>query len=909
MQAQGFGGAVLFDADGSDQDGNARVPHGATFFSPGWRELYRHTLREAARLGLEISLNIQSGWNLGGPMIHPEDAPKKLVWSFTAAPAGDAVITLPEPAHPPAFYRDVAVVAFPTPTGRSGGVKNLEFKALEKPLGMSAPDTHLLFDEDPAGPADENLRPADVLDLTDHLHPDGTFDWSPPAPGAWTILRFGCTLNDHCRVSTSSEGWDGYALDPYDAAPFRAYWDAVVEPLIADAGPLAGKTLRYLHTDSWEVEAANWTPTLREEFRTRRGYELRTYLPVVAGQIVGSREVSDRFLEDLRRTLGDLAMDNHYRPFRDLAHRHGLEIHPESGGPHASPFDSLQCLGMDDAPMSEFWARSPRHRTTDAERFFVKQPASAAHTYGKKLVLAEGFTDIGPHWQESVADNLKPSFDQAICEGLNRLFWHAFVCSPASTGTPGQQYFAGTHFNPKTTWFAHSGAFLKYVNRCQFMMQQGRPVADVLYYYGDHVPNFAQLRASDPAGAGAGYDYDVATAEVLLTRASVRDGRIVLPDGPSYAALALPDYPAISLPVLRKVREMVLAGATVVGPKPQRASGLTSYPTSDAEVRRIADELWDFPEGANLIDPHEVGKGKVFTGDPDRRFNALRFGAPDCLLENIPADPGTAGRAQFVHRRDGATDIYFVANRTPATLELPVAFRAWEPFQRQPEWWDPVTGKIRDLRSFEYPMDETYTQLKLLLPPYGAGFVVFRKPVGDDRPMNQPLVADFPQPQPVQTLTGPWTVHFDPRWGGPAAVDFPELADWTQRSELGIRWYSGTATYEKTFDLSSGEKTPGQRLFLDLGEMHEVADVRLNGVSLGNLWARPFRAEVTDAVRATGNHLEVDVTNFWANRVIGDASLPEAERLTRTNIRRLTARTSLLPSGLLGPVRILSLGR
>ena len=235
--------------------------------------------------------------------------------------------------------------------------------------------------------------------------------------------------------------------------------------------------------------------------------------------------MSNRFLNDFRRTMGDLAIDNHYRLFRDGAHRHGLLIHPESGGPHAVPIDAQQCLGFNDAPMSEFWAWSWRHRVGDANRFFVKQPASAAHTYGRKLVLAEGFTTIGPHWQETLWDNLKPSFDQALCEGLNLLVWHAFVCSPQEAGMPGIQYFAGTHLNPNSTWWSRSGPFFDYINRCQWMLQQGLFVADVAYYYGDHVPNFTQLKRTDPAKVLPGYDYDVVTEEVVLTRMTVQDGR------------------------------------------------------------------------------------------------------------------------------------------------------------------------------------------------------------------------------------------------------------------------------------------------------------------------------------------------------------------------------------------------
>ncbi len=280
------------------------------------------------------------------------------------------------------------------------------------------------------------------------------------------------------------------------------------------------------------------------------------------------------------------------------------------------PIDAQRCLGMNDAPMSEFWAWSWRHRVGDTNRFFVKQPASAAHTYGHRLVLAEGFTTIGPHWQETLWDNLKPSFDQAACEGLNLLVWHAFVCSPAEMGMPGQQYFAGTHFNPNTTWWSKSAPFLAYINRCQFLLQQGLFVADACYYYGDHVPNFAQLKRSDPARVLPGYDYDVVTEEVLLTRMSVRDGRIVLPDGMSYRVLVLPDRKSISLPVLRKLKAARQSRRDGHRPKAGQDAQPDRLPEERCRSRADGQELWGETATASAPWQRPFGKGRVFPGRP-----------------------------------------------------------------------------------------------------------------------------------------------------------------------------------------------------------------------------------------------------------------------------------------------------
>ena len=904
MKAMGFGGALICDADGSSQDGNARAPHGPTFFSPAWRELYRHALREADRLGLEMSLNIQSGWNLGGPMVTPEDAPKKLIWTETrVAGPTNLVLKLQQPRGRDNFYRDLFVLAFPArpvPKDRPP-LQNQRQKALLAPLTpFSAPDSTPLFQEVPATPGEHDTTAAGVMDLTAKFSADGTLHWEVP-PGEWQVIRFGFTLNDHCRVSTCSQGWEGYALDPFDAGAFRRYWDAVVEPLIADAGTHAGKALKYLHTDSWEVEVANWTPTLREEFRKRRGYDFLAWLPVIAGRIVNCREESNRFLHDFRRTMGDLAIDHHYRLFKEGAHRHGLLIHPESGGPHAVPIDAQQCLGVDDAPMSEFWAWSWRHRIGDGNRFFVKQPASAAHTYGRQFVLAEGFTTIGPHWQETLWDNLKPSFDYACTEGLNLLVWHAFVCSPASEGIPGQQYFAGTHLNPNVTWWEKSAPFFDYLNRCQFLLQQGFFVADVAYYYGDHVPNFTQRRATDPARLGRGYDYDIVTSEVILTRMDVKDGRIVLPDGMSYRLLVLPERDVISLPVLRKLKELVAAGATVLGPRPRATTTLADYPQADAEVMNLAEELWS-------------GKVRVVTGKTTRealladdvhpdfecwssRLSAAAPDKPKLELQRSGSQTDAPLPVHYIHRRDGEADIYFVANRTNQSLSTVCRFRV---SGKAPELWNPLTGERRFAAAYEEQAGRT--SLPLDLDPCGSWFVVFREPATKHPTLATSNASTFSN---LLEITGAWTVRFDTNWGGPASIQFDKLESWTTRPETDIKFFSGTAVYEKTFQLAASSfRTRNARQFLDLGHLRELAEVRLNGQPCGITWTAPFRVDVTDALRPGANKLEVEVVNFWPNRIVGDSGLPPEQRRTKTNVRKLTHDTPLVESGLFGPVMV-----
>ncbi|HVU33039.1 MAG TPA: glycosyl hydrolase [Opitutaceae bacterium] len=911
MKAKGFGGAVIIDAGGADQDGNHPVPHGPTFGTPAWIDLLRHALAEADRLGLEMSLNMQSGWNLGGPTVTNDDAVKKLVWSETTVEGPAPVdVALPAPPRVGGYYRDWLVVAYPIHPDRppSGGVADWPSKTLEAKLPFtgphafflanSAPQTGLLVREEKDHPGEEDARSAGVVDLTSYVTAGGRLRWQPPA-GRWQILRFGCTLGDVHEVSTASDGWHGNALDVFDRGAFERYANTVLVPILERVRPYLGRSLRYLHTDSWEIDLTNWTPTIRDEFRRRRGYDLLPFLPAFAGRIVNSRTTTDRFLNDYRKTLGDLAVDNHYRPYQAFAAQYGLLIHPESGGPHYTPIDAQRCLGLDDVPMSEFWARSKTHRTTDESRFFVKQPASAAHTYGHPLVSAEGFTSIGPHWQETLWDNLKPSFDYAIGEGLNRLVWHAFVCSPASMGVPGQQYFAGTHFNPNVTWWNDAGPFLMYLNRCQAMMQRGRFVADALYYYGDHVPNFAQLRASDPAGLGPGYDYDAITEETLVRDLRVDGGRLVLPDGMRYRVLVLAPERTIDLPVLRQVRSLVAEGAVVIGERPDAASSLTGQPEADAQVRAIAGALWS-GGGDAALPSDKGGTGPAGRGRAPGRVISDRTARDVLAAEGVPPDvtfASAAPKAAFdsMHRREGDTDIYFIASRSDAPVEVDVGFRV---VGRAPEVWDPVTGGQRFAPA--YRMGRKTTTVPLTLPPYGSRFVIFRAPAS-----AHPATAASNETvmSPVGDVRGPWQVTFDRKWGGPGTVAFDSLVSWTMRPEPGIRFYSGTATYRRAFDVSAGDA--GARLWLDLGAVRELAAVRVNGMPVGIVWAPPFRVDISPAVRVGENQLEIDVVNFWPNRIIGDASLPAERRFTRTNIAKLTARSPLMPSGLFGPVRVL----
>jgi hypothetical protein len=627
-----------------------------------------------------------------------------------------------------------------------------------------------------------------------------------------------------------------------------------------------------VQTDSWELGGVNWTEKFAEEFQKRRGYDIRPWLPVIAGRIVESRDASNRFLNDFRRTIADCVAENHYGTMAALARKHGLGIQPESAGPHTAPLDGLKCYGQSEWPMSEFWVPSP-HRPADGQRFFVKQASSAANIYGKKIVCAEGFTSIGPQWNDVLWSSQKPSFDHEACAGLNLVFWHAFTCSPKSMGLPGQEYFAGTHFNPQITWANQAHAFVSYLNRCQFLLQQGRFVADVLYYYGNHVPNIARLKQDDPAKILPQYDYDVVNEEVLL-RATVKDGRVVLPSGMSYRVLVLPNLKVMSLEIARQLRSLVQAGAVIVGPKPERTTGRQD----DTELKRIADELWD--------------SGRI-----------KNQGAKEAL-EKINVLPDVEGSDFWIHRTTGNADIYFLSNQRAEPVNCCVSFRV---AGKQPEFWDAVTGERRD--AVVYTEKDGLTAVPLAFEPYGSMFVVFRREAQRHKGTSVFAQAtpdkeaqsqkNFPEFKAVMEITGPWAVQF-----GSDKIEFKELGSWTKRPEEKLKYYSGTATYRKTFQWPNSEKSAVEnrqsRIYLALGSLSMLAEVRLNGRNLGVAWCPPWRVEVTEALKAGDNELEIDVVNGWWNQLVGD---PKKER-TKTNIR-LKADAQPQDSGLFGLVRLM----
>jgi hypothetical protein len=740
-------------------------------------------------------------------------------------------------------------------------------------------------------PGDEfDLRSSDVIDLTGKMNQQGELRWEVPA-GRWTILRFGLTLHGARPRSNAS----GYQLDLFKTSSADATFEHAARPMIEDACRQKGKTLSGIHLDSYEYgvyehgQLPTWTESFPEQFRKHRGYNLLHYMPVLAGRIVDSRQVSDRFLWDYRRTLGDL-YTGFYKRLTELVHQYDLEANSENGyGTYPFPhIDGLEAFGAGDNPQGEFWTATPI-----MSQFFhfcnsVRTAASAAHIYGKRKVQAEAFsTWLRPY--EAYPGLMKQFGDQAFCDGLQQCV--IFVSSHQHDDIPGGGTGGYEIINRHITWHRQSKVFFDYLARCQYLLQQGQFVADALYYYGEGTTAFVPDKQFLKPALPSGYDFDGLNKEVLLHYLSVDDGRLVLPDGMSYRVLVLPEARGMSPMVLRRIRELIQKGATVLGNRPLHPPGLNGYPQCDSEVEKLAAEMWA-PVPAPAGD-RRIGLGRLVWGMDVGTLLAEMKTVPDFeVLARTSSAP-----FEFIHRRLESTDMYFVVNTQDTSVMVQALFRVQG---KKPEIWDPVTGCIWNPADGREEMGRTVVPIHFA--PYQSYFVVFRRTTSE----YQPKWPAIPVLSAGMALPGPWIVRFDPGWGGPESVIFEELEDWTHRPEEGIRYYSGTATYSKTFDMPPTWRNVRTGVWLELGELKNLAEVRLNGMDLGTLWTKPFRADITGALKATDNTLEIDVVNLWTNRLIGDAGQAPENRYTRSDVAdEFKQGDPLLESGLIGPVLIL----
>jgi len=923
MKQAGLGHLIFLEV-------NVGVPRGPVdFLSDTWQDLYAHAVREAERLGIEVALGSGPGWTgSGGPWVRPEQSMQHLVASRVEVQGpGPFLQALPVPApHRPffgdvpgpmranweRFYRDVAVLAFPTPPA-AAKIPDSDEKALYDRAPFSSQEGVRPFLEapadHPASPEGSAIAADQVLDLTRRLKADGTLDWQIPS-GSWTVMRF-VSRNNGASTRPAPEPGIGFECDKFDAAALDAHFDAYVGRLLAKVGQHKGEAgWTTLHMDSWEMGAQNWTPRFREEFMRRRGYDPLPYYPAYLGDVVGSRELTERFLWDLRRTGSELVVENHAERLKALGRQHGLMLSIEPYD--MNPSGDFDLGAVADVPMGEFW--SVGFNTT----FSCQEASSIAHVMGRPVVAAEAFTGApGEDWR-MYPGGLKNQGDWAFATGINRFTYHTFAHKP-DEGRPGMVMGPyGVHWDRGQTWWPMVGAYHRYITRCQEMLRQGRTVADVLYLMPEGSPNVFQPPASAFEGGPVlpdrrAYNFDGCSAQALLRLAGVRDGRVVFPGGASYRILVLPSSTTMTPELVGKVEALVEGGATVVGSPPRKSPSLVSYPACDRDVARRAEMLWGtlIPPPARTV--RSVGKGRIIWGGPASTRDAAAplvpgqwMGYPpydttaDILREmGVLEDFVSSGPVRYTHRSTDNREIYFVANRSDKPVQTTCVFRV---AGRAPELWDPQTGAVRALPDFSTA--DGLTTIPLRFEAFESFFVVFPKP-GAVAAKPVKAKANFADLAAVGTLDGTWDVSFDPALGGPERVRFETLDDWTARPEPGIKYYSGVATYRKTFDLpKSQQPTLSPEIHLDLGTVQVMARVRVNGKECGVAWTAPWRVDISGAVRDTGNTLEIEVANLWPNRMIGDARSPD-KTYTQTTYRPYEASHPLLPSGLLGPVRLM----
>jgi hypothetical protein len=927
MKEAGLGGVILMEVD-------VGVPRGPVrFMSEPWRALFKHAVTEAERLGLEITLNAGPGWTgSGGPWVKPEQSMQHIVASETSVTGGrrfEGVLPQPQPRPPffgpvPAeleplrsgFYRDVAVLAFPTPEG-AYRIADLDDKALYVRAPYSSqPGVKPYLPapaEYPALPVGKTIARDRIVDLTQRMDPNGRLVWDVPE-GNWTILRCGRTTTGANTRPAPQPGL-GFESDKFDPAALDAHFDAFVGALLREIGPRptgrkTGWTM--LHMDSWEMGSQNWSAGFRAEFQRRRGYDPLPYLPVMTGRVVENLEISERLLWDLRQTAQELVIENHAEHLKALGRHYGfgLSIEPYD----MNPCSDLSLGGVADVPMCEFWAKDYGFNTT----YSCLEAVSIAHTVGRPVVAAEAFTSDDKEAWRLYPGAMKRQADWAFCLGINRLVFHRYAHQPWPDRRPGMTMGPyGVHYERTQTWWPMVGAWHQYLARCQAVLQRGQPVVDICYLAPQGAPHVfrppaSALRGPKPLLDRKGYNFDGCAPETLLAGATVKNRQLMLPGGTTYRVLVLPEMETMTPALLRKIRDLVQAGATVIGPRPVKSPSLSNYPACDQQVQRLAAELWGPASSASDRTPERrVGRGRIVTvkapeSDPNQR------GYPDlyCSYElvadvlggmGVPPDLESDADLRYTHRREGDIDIYFVATPADHPVDAGCSFRV---AGKHAEIWDPVTGATRTATPFE---EEGHrTRLRLALEPGGSAFVVFRK-AGRREEATVPADSDAKrEASPAQTgieIRGPWEVRFESGRGAPEKIILEELLDWSKHSDPGVRYFSGRAIYRTTFSPDLKSETQDLRWMLDLGQVQVMAQVKLNGKDLGVLWTAPFQVEITRAVRPGTNVLEVTVANLWPNRLIGDLSLPPEQRVTWTTWNPFRKDTPLLPSGLLGPVR------
>ena len=906
----GIAGFTIFEIGSRD---TVLVGTGPEFLGDESLETIRFAVEEAGKLGLEVGLNTASSWNAGGNWLTPQHAAKSIYQSkVTLRGGGRKTITVPFPDIPetdprgrkrmieygndgkPVYSEEIAVLAIPAFTGSEGDTSSIQ-------------DVSSFFNAQ-----------TEVL------------NWDAPE-GEWKIVRY-VSSNSGENLILPSKYSAGPIVDHFDADATAFHFNYIVGRLQSVLGDLRKTALKSLYMASYEARGFTWTPTLQEKFKEINGYDVKKLLPLLFEEVQYSPETTANFKADFQRTLSELMITNFYMKSKEVANAHGLKNNSEAGGPglplHNVPVEPLKALGKGlDIPRGEFWINHGRYNEDGMDILrVIKEVSSASHTYGLGIVEMEAFTSF-QHWQEGPFE-MKPIGDRAFAEGMNKVVVHGSTHNPAGTGFPGIVYHAGTHYNDKRVWWPKIRPFNEYLARVSYILQEADFKADFLYYYGDTIPNYGGHKNSR-FSPGAGYDYELVNTEILFGL-EVLEGEIVNPkNGAKFRVLVLTKEYEINPEVLIKLRDLVENGAIVIGPKPNEIAQRklnAGMPNMDGWI----DQLWQPFDSRNL----EAGRPAIFfDANPSEVLEALEL-VPDFDYE----DKGFF-TLDYTHYQKAGLDFYFIVNTTGDWLSRNLSFRQQG---KVPEIWDPVKGNI--VTAAIYEQQENQISLPLTLAPYESKFVAFKPGIAtvaysgimgsgihppkinysdDGIEIWEEGIFVLQQEESAQeirgqinkkVIDGAWEVFFPDGWGAPEKAVFPELKSWTDSSVDGIRYFSGTARYEKQFvQPMHPNDHPNSKTYLDLGDLSHVAEVWLNDKPLGITWAKPYRFDVTEHLVSGINTLKVEVANTWSNRITGDAITGEKytqTHVTETNIKGIShirvpwKDAPLIRSGLFGPVTL-----
>jgi len=920
MKEAGIGGFDLFEIGVPEQD--VMIPGGPAFLSDESLQVIKCIIQEAGELDLSVGLNLASSWNAGGSWTKAKHGGKSLYVSTTILKGNAAMqkVKIPFPE-----------VSFPEESLIGGsGETMIPFQENGRPEYYE--EVALLAVPSYAG--DYKLDTSHIINVSGYFNPDNdVLEWKVPA-GEWEIHRYICS-NSGQQLVLPSPSSAGLTIDHFDAEAVETHLMYIIHRLQSVLGDFRETALTSFYLASYEARGFVWTSSLVKEFEKLHGYDITKLIPSFFDSGIFSPKITEKMQADFRLTLSELMINNLYKNSKKICNTYGLKINCEAGGPgfplYNGPAEPLKALGALDIPRGEFWINHARYyqdsKTNDSIDILrvVKEVAAASHIYGREVVEEEAFTSF-QHWQEGPFD-MKPLGDRAFCEGMNRVVFHGFSHNISGSGYPGYVYHAGTHFNDKRVWWPKAKAFIRYLSRLSSVFQEADFVADVVWYYGDKVPNSATPKNTHFT-VGAGFDYEVINTEILLNDLRMKNGKLVLSNGAEFSLLALEHEESMNPLVLDKLQLLLSQGASIVGAKPERVSEIPDSPLSSERGELLIHQLWDDENRQHVYSdatPLEVLKALQLESD---------FDYPDkstFLLD-------------YIHYKKEGLHFYFVSNTSDEWVSRACGFRLQN---KVPEIWDPLSGEIIPVSV--YDQDAGNIIIPLTLAPYGSQLIVFRNtsPLphysqisseGEHPPFleftkegmhilkngtfilkdeSQSIIIN--NTVQIQTLGGAWKLFFPENRGAPESIELTELSSWTDSEQEGVKYFSGTATYRKLFQYDTTSFPSGNRnLYLDLGDLSKVGEAWLNGQHLGISWSKPYRFDITNIIKPGENNLTVEVANTWSNRLTGDAVT--GENYTNSNITRSIVPVEgilpgdqarvpwldipLIKSGLFGPVKI-----